>query len=92
MEFDWLKIRARNVDMFVGSDIAITIPVHGGGDLYLEVKERAGIREPAILTFATEDEVHAALARIEKQLFRQASLSKAVADFQPRVGPRPEHR
>jgi hypothetical protein len=44
-------------------------PVRGGGDLYLEPKEMAGIREPAILTFANEDQVHAALARIEKQFF-----------------------
>ena len=68
IEYDWLKIRARNVDMFVGRHQDYD-PVQGGGDLYLEVKERAGIREPAILTFATEDEVHAMLAKIEKQFF-----------------------
>jgi hypothetical protein len=68
IEFDWLKIRARNVDMFVGRHKDYD-PVRGGGDLFLEVKERAGIREPAVLTYANEDEIHAALAKIEKQFF-----------------------
>lgn len=68
IEFDWLKIRARNVDMIVRRHKDYD-PVRGGGDLYLEPKEAAGIREPAILTYATEDQVHAALAQIEKQFF-----------------------
>lgn len=68
MEFDLLAIRARAVDMIVRRHRDYD-PCIGGGDLYLEPKERAGIREPAILTFANEDEVHAALARIEKNFF-----------------------
>lgn len=68
MEFDLLTIRARNCDMFVGRHKDFD-PIVSSGDLYLSHKARAGIREPAILKYATEDQIHAALGEWEKELF-----------------------
>lgn len=71
MEFDLLIMRARHCDMFVGRHKDFN-PAHSRGDLYLSHKARAGVREPAILIYATEDQVHAALGEWEKEFFAKA--------------------
>lgn len=71
MELDLLQRRADACGMYVNRHKSWDA-ARGGGDLYLQPKKKfRGDLNGNVLSYATEDEIHAQLARIEAKQFER---------------------
>ena len=69
IELAQLQIRARNCGMFVQRH-KVFDPTRGTGDLYLAPRKRfRSEKVETILSYATADEIHEALAEVEAGTF-----------------------
>lgn len=69
MELDLLRRRAARCGHFVQRHRAADTMI--GGDLYLQQRRSTtNPRPPSLLKYATADQVHAALAEVERKMFR----------------------